>query len=377
MKTVKRFDIATLGSAERTPQGFLRIPVYATRSGVFKYKTQDGRTIREFRPPDEVFSEDSMKTLRGAPVTLRHPPVMVGPDNVKDFMKGYLSDDVKRDEDKLSAVAYIADALAISAVEKDGLREVSCGYLADLEESPGEYEGEGYDYVQRNIRYNHLAIVDRGRAGPEVRLRLDGDDAVAESMTHNQPFKEETKMVKVMLAGQEFEVEPKLAEALAAHMAQMEDGMKKQKADLDVAAKKEKDEMQAKCDALSDELKARKDEAPTEEKIRERVKGRLAVEKVAAYLGIEKADELSDLDLKKAVVKHDSSTVELEGKSEEYVSARFDIVAEKVRGTKDFSKVLGQSIASAARKDSEVDSEAARKRMIERDNLAWKPAEKK
>lgn len=387
MKQVRRFDLSSIGAVEKTPQGFLRIPVSATRSGIFTYKTQDGRVIKEFRPADEVFKEDSLKTLRNAPVTLRHPPVMVGPDNVKDYMMGYLSEDIRQDGDKVLGTAIIANELAINAVMNDGMREVSCGYLADLEETPGEVNGERYDYVQRNIRYNHLAIVDRGRAGPEVRLRLDADDAVAESMTHNPPS-EEIKMAKVMLAGQEHEVDQKVADALAEHMKgfapkespekEAEEAAAEEKMKADVAqAVKDKDAMQAKCDALTEELKVRKDAAPSQDEINKRVKARLQITKVAAFLGVEKADDMSDLDLKKAVIKKDSESAELEGKSEAYIDGRFDVVSEKVKGLKDFDKVLGASIASGTRVDSDVDADAARKKMMERDNLAWKQAEKK
>ena len=40
------------------------------------------------------------------------------------------------------------------------------------------YNGEPFDFRQTNIRYNHLAIVDEARAGPEARIVLDGEDAV-------------------------------------------------------------------------------------------------------------------------------------------------------------------------------------------------------
>ena len=44
---------------------------------------------------------------------------------------------------------------------KDGRsRELSCGYYCDLDETPGEYEGQRYDARQRNIRGNHLALVE-------------------------------------------------------------------------------------------------------------------------------------------------------------------------------------------------------------------------
>ena len=59
-------------------------------------------------------------------------------------------------------------------VLKRGLRELSLGYDCDLEENPGTWNGMPYDCIQRNIRINHLAIVDEARAGHQTRLNLDG-----------------------------------------------------------------------------------------------------------------------------------------------------------------------------------------------------------
>jgi len=375
MKTVRRFDTGKLDSLERTPQGFLKAPLYATRTGVFKYRTPKGDTIGELRLAEEVFKPESMATLASVPVTLRHPPDLVSPSNFPKYGKGYLLESVSQDGDKIAATAIIADEQAIKAVE-EGMREVSCGYTADLEPAEGIFEGEPYQFIQRNIRYNHLAIVDRGRAGPEVALRLDSDD--------NQVFTEDSTMQKVMLSGKEFEVSPELAAALQAHMSQMEDGYKAKMSDMEVKMKdmapkadmeKKHEEMQAKMDQLESELskaKERKDSAPAD--VRELVKARLAAEKVAITLGVEKADELSDVELKKASILKDSPKASLEGKTETYISARFDSIAEKLVETEAQKKALGESLTrrKETKADSDVSAEAARKKMIERDNALWK-----
>lgn len=388
---VRRFDRSEVGPVQTTPQGFLRLPVFATRVGVFNYKTADGRTIRELRPEEEVFKADSLATLADAPVTLRHPPVMVTSDNVDQYLRGYVSGTVKQDGDKVAGMAIVSHADAIKAVKVDGLREVSCGYLADLEMTPGVWKGQPYDCIQRNIRYNHLAIVDQGRAGPEVRLRLDAGDAVIESMSH-QPPTQEKPMTKITLAGQEFEVDQKVADALKAHndaadkaksdaVAAETKKIDGKQAEID-AAKSNADKAQAKADSLASELEKAKSERKdslTDEQKRAMVKDRIELEKVAAYLGVEKADTMSDLELKKAVIVKDAPKADLTGKSEHYVAARFDTVAEQVRERADFNKVLGASIASGTRADGADgnDADAARKRMMERDNKAWKPGEQK
>ena len=49
-----------------------------------------------------------------------------------------------------------------------------------MEEAPREWQGQPYDAIQRNIRVNHLALVEKARAGDSARLNIDGEDTQAE-----------------------------------------------------------------------------------------------------------------------------------------------------------------------------------------------------
>lgn len=180
-----RFDVATLGSAERTPQGFLKIPAYLTRVGVLEYRRADGQVVRELRPRDEVFAAQSLATLSAAPVTDLHPTQMVTPNNVRELQIGHVSDQVKADGSMVSAHVTIQEAKAIAAVERGERRELSCGYQCRIDLTPGVYEGQAYDQVQRDITYNHVAIGPRnwGRAGRDVALRVDAADDAGDQDT--------------------------------------------------------------------------------------------------------------------------------------------------------------------------------------------------
>jgi hypothetical protein len=193
IKGVRRFDLGEIHSIEKTPQGFLKVPGYATRTGVFTYVDAGGKVRRELRHPDDVFDPESLATLKNAPVTLEHPPIMLTPENVKQYMKGYTTDRVEVDRDMVATDLIIAVEDAIRAVETHGMRELSSGYTADLEEVPGVYNGTQYDVRQRNIKYNHLAIVKKGRAGPEARLRMDSADAIMSDEVPNQSRSEFTQ----------------------------------------------------------------------------------------------------------------------------------------------------------------------------------------
>lgn len=181
---VARFDVARLGRARRTPQGFLQVEARLTRTGVLAYSRADGSTRRELRLPEEVFADRSLETLKGAPLTDRHDGGMVTPDNVRSLQIGHVGEDVRRDGDRyIAATLTIQDKDAIAAVLSGERREVSAGYNCKLQTATGTFDGEAYDAIQREIVYNHAGIGPRGwgRAGGEVSMKLDGGDAVSEA----------------------------------------------------------------------------------------------------------------------------------------------------------------------------------------------------
>lgn len=189
MATVRRYDATTLGKTSRTPQGFLRAPAFLTRAGIFKYRRADGSIVRELRPPEEVFKAESLATLSAAPVTDLHPSQPVSPTNVRALSVGHVGEQVRQDDDKVSAELVIEHADTIAAVERGDRRELSCGYQCRIDETPGEWNGQPYDCIQRDVVYNHVAIGPRGwgRAGAEVALRLDSGDAVISTVVVAQP----------------------------------------------------------------------------------------------------------------------------------------------------------------------------------------------
>lgn len=53
---------------------------------------------------------------------------------------------------------------------ENGKKELSLGYFCKFEKQPGTYEGENYDYIQTNMVGNHIALVDAGRCGSDVKV---------------------------------------------------------------------------------------------------------------------------------------------------------------------------------------------------------------
>lgn len=80
----------------------------------------------------------------------------------------------------IDAPLTVWDRAAIDAIEDGSFRELSCAYRYDPDFTPGRHEGVEYDFVMRNIRGNHVALVEEGRAGPDVVVAdaaLRGEDA--------------------------------------------------------------------------------------------------------------------------------------------------------------------------------------------------------
>ncbi len=171
-------DAAAATSREVTPEGFLRVGARIGRSGLHDYRAAElgsplgfapGDLVRVYRPPEEVFDEASMASFRHKPVTLDHPPEMVDARNWKRYAVGQSGAEVTREGDHLATLLMIGDAAG--AERALGGAQLSNGYFADFVFEPGRTpDGEPYDAIQRNIRGNHVALVDAGRCGDSCRV---------------------------------------------------------------------------------------------------------------------------------------------------------------------------------------------------------------
>lgn len=175
-KIEQRYDSIPLGETYFTPEGYLIDHPILTRVGIFEYKNPDGSIRRELRLPEEVFAPESLASYKGKPVILTHEAGMIDSDNVQQEQIGTILSEGTQDGDNVRAQIIIHDARKLDY----GLRELSLGYSLDLEEVPGEWQGQPYDAIQRNIRVNHLALVEKARAGDSARLNIDGEDTQAE-----------------------------------------------------------------------------------------------------------------------------------------------------------------------------------------------------
>ena len=172
---VRRVDAGTrIRQDMRTPAGAAKIPAALTRTGIFVYRNPDGSPRRELRPADEVFRADSLASIESAVVTVGHVGT-VAPDAWRTVAVGDVRN-VRQDRQFVAADLMVRDADTLKRVDAGDLVELSMGYQCRYDATPGSYQGERYDGVQRNIVYDHVALLPSGtgRAGADVRLRLDG-----------------------------------------------------------------------------------------------------------------------------------------------------------------------------------------------------------
>lgn len=354
---------------------------------MFLYRRADGQIRRELRHPDDVFDPESIASLTMAPITDDHPEEFVTPENVKELSVGWISDTVEKADTCLAGYAIIADKEAIAKANK-GKVELSCGYHADVIDEVGEYNGQKYDSRQKNIRYNHVALVERGRMGPTVRLRMDAEDAVADETE----IERNDTMKTIKINGKDVQVSDEAYDAIMAERKAHEDALaaerkaktdaesekkkaeeeKKKAEDEAKKAKEDADKVQAKLDQAEQKLAERAD-ADIEKAIEKAANERVAILKVAdSILGDEfKAEGKSNLEIMKEVISKASPKTELKDKSDAYVQARFDAIAEEMAGRETRRQDIGRKLTDS-RAQEDFDSKAARERAWKADSEAWK-----
>lgn len=161
--------IANISKAAVNPYRGAEIPDWK------KLGLDPNRVYRLLRDPDEL--RKAAASFAGKPVLSVHR-AMTAADHKATLAVGSLGGGIRYDHPFLRAPMSIWDGAAIAGIESDEQRELSSGYRYRADMTPGTYEGEPYDGVMRDIRGNHVALVESGRAGSDV---IVGDAALCVS----------------------------------------------------------------------------------------------------------------------------------------------------------------------------------------------------
>ncbi len=311
-----------------TDEGFLVIEkARIARTGIQDYFAGElGLTDRDhmdivkvLRPAEEVFKDESMKTFANKPITNTHPEGgIINSSNAKTFTVGFTGSSVTRDGDFLIADLTITDIHMIEDIEA-GRKQISNGYRSGLVET----KDEGAEFKQIDIKGNHIAIVDTGRCGPACKV-TDEDNI--------NPKKGDNKM-PLLIDGIPFQTDDV---ALIAAVNKLEESKTKVTDSISTIETEHAKEVSA-LTSDRDKLQAKVDDAVnntlTPQQLDEYADKRASVIAVAVrVIGDKFSKEGKDCEqIRKEVVQKDAPDFDLKDKSQDYIDARFDMIADKAK----------------------------------------------
>jgi len=346
-----------------TDSGQMIVPCAFARTGAQNYTAgqlglQDvasDKVVTVMRDEADVFDSASLSSFRSVPVTIGHPkteqglPLSVSSENSAELQVGVLEGMPTRDEDTLTGTLVIARQDAIDLIE-DGTKELSAGYTCDLEVV--DVEGSDSIIYQRNIRANHIAIVERGRAGSMCSIAdedtMDTTNETPEVIIDEVEVTTEEATADAVVSDVEVIVSPDTVEdeavdSVEAVEAEVEVAVEDEEVVAEEVAVEVADEVVAVIN-LEDELAtANASVATLNDELSEAAAKIVELQdaldnSVSELVGtILVAKDLTDIadfsgksvtEIKLEVVANLMPNLTLDGKSEAYVCARFDVLSE-------------------------------------------------
>lgn len=346
---------------------------YAARELGDMFSDKDPKSlVRVAQLSDDLFDKETLEKFRSAPVTIGHPADDVSTKNMKDLGVGVLEGKPFQDGDKLAASLVLNDAAAIDLVNQ-GTQELSVRAYYELQRVD---DAEGYDAIRTIKTVNHVAIVDRGRAGATCRIS-DSEDGSVEvehkadiEVLSDNIFSDVVEAVDKVMDVAESVTDNPVVHAVGGVVETVNEIVNPQSEELKathavLAELSELKEAMAKLEAEKDSLAER---VLSDEAIEELVQERLAFRSTVAKLSDMDVSGMSVIEAKRAIVAEQTG-MKMDDRDEVYVSTRFDILLEDSEGITPMAKVLG----AVALSDSKIEkkeyvnpAEQARQRMIAR-----------
>lgn len=247
-ETFKIYDYEKKSAREEDLNGFIEIkdnPL--SKVGVFPYsgnqinsELEPDKIYQIYRPEEELSDEETINSFKLLPFTDEH--AMLGSEDEgmlpaeKKGVHGVIGEDVYYSDGYLKGNLKIFSEKLADLINS-GKKELSIGYRCLYDMTPGVYNGEKYDGIQRNIRGNHLALVEEGRSGHDVSVldsfkftvdsrELTMPENVMKEMEKHEIQDEEMSLEK--LGSKVLELEKMLHEALGMRKNEDEEEVKKE-----------------------------------------------------------------------------------------------------------------------------------------------------
>lgn len=313
-----------------TPEGYLTGRLCVTGAGVFRYLGDNRKFVGRLRAVDQV--KDATASLNCKPITLQHPNQPVTLDNVTDLSVGMSANDAEFDGLNNFVTVTVTDKKAIDAIKNGEVKAISCGYKCNVVDNAGVWQGSKHEQEQRDIVYNHIALVREGRAGDQVRFCV-GDSAEAEDIfdivleedddkagdsaketeikDSNNNKQQEQSMKTIQLDGVDYQADEKVIETLLAAQNDAAEKLGEIHTLLDGVS-----ELEAKVADLEEQLAQANDEID-ESVIDAAVSAKIAIMDAARAAGIECSAEDDVSDLKRQVIKAAFDSIDLDSVEDE------------------------------------------------------------
>lgn len=340
---MKFLDRASVGAVKETAEGYLVATSRVARTGVQEYLARElgdiataagfkpDDVVRVYRHADQVFHKDSLTSITRLPVTIDHPGEDVTADNWAKMAVGDIGDAYATEPEWIVVNPMLKDAAAVKAARTTH-PELSMGYSANIVKAR---DGLDADFEVSDIRYNHLALVPKARAGDKARIGdgwgvspIEIDDSQPGGMPKTKGGLQMPDLKTLVLGDSAVQV----AAADAAAIEKFKADTAKQLAD----AKSVADAAIAAKDAELAQVQAALDDAKTkilsDADLDKRVAARAELVAAAHAIAPEvKTTGLSDADIRKATVVAKLGDAAIAGKSAAYIDARFDILADSAK----------------------------------------------
>lgn len=328
-------DRVSVGDIKETAEGYLVATARVARTGVQQYLASElgdvaaaagfkpNDVVRVLRSEKEVFDEASLRTITRLPVTIDHPKEHVTADNWSKLSVGEVGDAYATEPEWIVVNPMIKDAAATKAA-KTTHKQISMGYTANIV----EYGDKAIaDFEQKTIRYNHLALVPKGRAGDMARIADSwGVCPVEDYDPGNSPITRkgasDMELKPVVLGDAVAQVAVGDIAAVEAYKV----AMTKKLADAEAAKKAAEDKKDEEIGELKAKLKKAEDAAIVDVDALVAARSALVAQVKAVDAAIEVAGK-SDAELRKLAVKSKLGDAAIADASDAEISGMFKVLA--------------------------------------------------
>lgn len=189
---------------EKDANGFLHVKnCHCTKVQIAQYLGSEisndlipDKVYNVFRPEEELKKAETIQSLNGVPLQLEHHDDTA--EKPAQYTRiGATGTDAVFEFPYLSNSLHFFNQKAIDLIESGEKCELSIGYDCEIHKENGEYMGQPYDFVQRNIKIQHVALVECGRAGADVKVS-DSKEIILNSKTTEVKQMDKEKLLQLI-----------------------------------------------------------------------------------------------------------------------------------------------------------------------------------